>query len=129
MAHENLPDDVRRFVIANIPSVPYLEALLMIREQEDHIWQAKKLAQRLYVGEKVAAELLEKIKDAGFLVYVQENQTLYRFTPQSDALKEIVGMLDASYKQNIIEISTLIHSKTAQHAQQFADEFKWRKES
>ena len=47
MTMSELPVDVRRFVLTSIPSVPYLEALLLLRAEPQHAWTAGDLARRL----------------------------------------------------------------------------------
>jgi len=48
------PEELRRFVLTSIPSVPFLEALLLLRANPTQQWHADTLAQRLYVRERTA---------------------------------------------------------------------------
>jgi hypothetical protein len=47
MGKPSIPEDLRRFVLTSIPSVPFLEALLLMRADPDHAWRRDTLAQRL----------------------------------------------------------------------------------
>ena len=85
MDNPSIPEDLRRFVLTSIPSVPFLEALLLMRADPDRAWRRDTLARRLYVREKTAEDL--------------------------------------------VEVTHLIHSSLDRKAQQFADAFKWRKDS
>jgi hypothetical protein len=49
-----MPEDVRRFILSSVGSVPYLEALLLLRSAPEVSWGARQVAQRLYIGEKLA---------------------------------------------------------------------------
>jgi hypothetical protein len=61
-----LPDHVRRFVLTSVASVPYLEAILLLRgEPRSESWSAARVGQRLYVREADAANLLAALNDAG----------------------------------------------------------------
>src|SRR3569832_623955 len=41
-----IPDDVRRFILASVPSVPYLEAMLLLRAEPELPWDKEALARR-----------------------------------------------------------------------------------
>jgi hypothetical protein len=128
MAREPIPEDVRRFILSSIISVPYLEALLLLRNAPDQSWDRTTVAQRLYISEKTATELLADLSAAGFIV-VTKSESSYRYHPNSDELRQMTDQLAETYAKNLVEITNIIHSKTGKKAQQFADAFKWRKDS
>ena len=59
-----IPDDIRRFVLTSIPSVPYLEAALLLRGEERG-WTVTEVARRLYITDAAADELLEALQAGG----------------------------------------------------------------
>ena len=63
-----IPDDLRRFILTSIPSVPYLEAVLLLHGDAHVLWDAPELAQRLYIPQTRASELLGQLAEAGFTV-------------------------------------------------------------
>jgi hypothetical protein len=127
MAREPIPEDVRRFILTGIMSVPYLEALLLLRNAPDQSWDRTTVAQRLYISAKAATELLADLSAAGFIV-VTEPESSYRYHPSSDELRQMIDQLAETYAKNLVEVTNIIHSKTGKKAQQFADAFKWRKD-
>lgn len=137
MKSRNLPDDIRRFILTSIPSVPYLEAILLLRTEPDADWEVRRVAGRLYVGEKQAAELLAALTEAGIAGRVNQavNQTdetqgevaLFRFSPATVELRELLDALAQTYSANLVGVTDLIHSRIDKRAQQFADAFRWRK--
>lgn len=136
MARDEIPDEVRRFILTSIPSVPYLEAVLLLRGAPEDEWDSKRVAQRLYVSEKVAAELLSSLYEAGVLVLSDKSpppgelqQTLYRYRPTAAALAATIDQLAQVYARNLIGVTNLIHANSGIKVQQFADAFKWRKDS
>lgn len=136
MARDDIPDEVRRFILTSIASVPYLEAMLLLRGAPEDEWDSKRVAQRLYVSEKVAAELLSSLYDSGLLVLSDKSPALgeaqpplYCYRPMSDALAAIIDQLAEVYAKNLIGVTNLIHANSGIKVQQFADAFKWRKES
>ncbi len=129
MAREYIPDDVRRFILTSIPSVPYLEAMLLLRNEPGHPWDSKRVAQRLYMSEKATGDLLSELHAAGVLAVIEESVPSYRYHPASEDLQQMIDRLAATYAVHLIDVSNLIHSKIGKKAQHFADAFKWRKDS
>ena len=58
MISGEIPDDLRRFILTSVPSVPYLEAILLLQRERGAGWTAPLLARRLYLPESRAVELL-----------------------------------------------------------------------
>ncbi|UUZ48593.1 hypothetical protein LP420_38820 [Massilia sp. B-10] len=54
MSGAPIPAELQRFVLLAIPSVPYLEALLMLRADPARAWDAALVAKRLYLSEPSA---------------------------------------------------------------------------
>ena len=129
MDREPVPEDVRRFILTSVASVPHLEALLLLRYASDQPWDSTTVAQRLYISEKAATELLADLRAARFIVVIEPEARFYRYHPGSDELRQMIDRLAETYSKNLVEVTNIIHSKTAKMAQQFADAFKWRKDS
>jgi hypothetical protein len=125
MAASHIPDDVRRFLLGAIPSVPHLEALLLVRAEAAEPWTAARLARRLYIDEAGAGRLLHDLGEAGLLRKAVHG---YRFDPADPQLATVVAELDAIYARRVVEVAELIHSSSDRKAQRFADAFRLRKE-
>lgn len=129
MVAKEVPDDIKRFILISIPSVPYLEAMLLLRNEPGQAWDGRQVARRLYMGEKAAIELLQQLHEAGIVAAEQEQASAYRYAPESDELRHMIDRLTQTYSKSLIAVTELIHSKTSKKAQHFADAFKWRKDS
>ena len=130
MENVPFPEDLRRFVLTSIPSVPFLEALLLLRADPTQQWHAATLAGRLYVRERTAQTLLEDLEHAGFAERCDAPlQDCYRYQPSSPQLRERIDALADLYSRHLVEVTVLIHSSLDRKAQQFADAFKLRKDS
>lgn len=127
MAKSEIPGDVRRFVLARIPSVPHMEALMLLRATAPRAWSAPDLAQRLYVRPAVATGVLADLHEAGMLA--QGPDATYCFAQPPGSLGEVIETLVAYYASHLVEITLLIHSTLDRKAQQFADAFDFRKEN
>lgn len=122
---EVLTPELRRFVLAAMPSVPHLEALLLLREREAG-WPVGELGARLYVGEVAAAALLADLAHAGLAV---QEGGIARFAPAREDLAQAVELLAQVYARHVVAVSELIHSTTGRKAHSFADAFRLRKDT
>jgi hypothetical protein len=124
-----IPDDVRRFIVTSVPSIPHLEGLLLLRDTRIAVWNADILAQRLYIGTRQAADLLIAFHNGGFLVPAEGGAPGdYRYQPSHPSLRAIVDQLAQAYSEDLIGITNLVHSVGGKKVQQFADAFKWRRD-
>ncbi len=124
-----MPEDVRRFLLTSVSSVPYLEALLLLRSQPGALWSARQVAQRLYIGEKAARDLLEALVASGIAAGSPHDALQFCYQPASAALRLLLDGLADIYAHNLVAVTHLIHSKADKRAHQFADAFRWRKDS
>jgi hypothetical protein len=129
MDYVPIPEDVRRFVLTSIPSVPFLEALLLLRADPAQQWQREMLARRLYTRDKVAQALLDELCMAGMAAPCPAPQEhCYRYQPASPALQARIDQLADLYSKHLVEVTLLIHSSLDRKAHQFADAFRLRKD-
>lgn len=127
MTDHQLPADLRRFILTSIPSVPYLEAVLLLRAEPDKEWDASQLARRLYVPERTGAELLELLRSSGVGAPLGASTSALRYAPAAE-LAELLDRLAQAYATNLVTVTDLVHSRIDRRAQQFADAFRFRKE-
>ena len=126
MTRPELPANVRRFILTSIPSVPYLEAVLLLRAEPATAWGVAELAPRLYVPERTATELLQLLTSSGIAAAVGETRTA-RYAPAPE-LRDLLEELAQSYSTDLVAITDLIHSRIDRRAQRFADAFRFRKD-
>ncbi|HEX2641671.1 MAG TPA: hypothetical protein VHU81_01670 [Thermoanaerobaculia bacterium] len=130
MSRAELPEDIRRFILTSVPSVPYLEAILLLRTDPAVQWDVPRMAARLYVAERQAAEVLTTLIAAGIAQDEdQDGTTLVRYAPATAELRERLDALAQAYSTNLVGVTDLIHSRTENRAQQFAKAFRLRKDS
>jgi hypothetical protein len=122
-----IPEEMQRFILLAIPSVPYLEALLLLRSAPELAWDAAQVARRLYSNEKSAQALLEQLHAAGVIAADAGDALRFHYAPQSGDLRTMIDQLAAIYSRNLIGVTNLIHSTTNIKARQFADAFLFRK--
>jgi hypothetical protein len=124
-----IPEDLRRFVLTGIPSVPFLEALLLLRGDPGRAWLAADVAGRLYVRERDAQALLDRLCHSGMARRCGDHGKAVMYHPATQALAELIDRLAELYARQLVQVTTLIHSTLDRKAQQFANAFTWRKDS
>lgn len=129
MPREAIPEDLRRFILTSIPSVPFVEAMLIYRDARGAAVSNEFLAKRLYMPEKSAAEVIELLYQSGIVEAAGADPVSHRYRPASPELASMLEMLAAYYRSHLVDVTELIHSRTARRAQQFADAFKLRKDN
>jgi len=129
MNRSPIPEDLRRFILTSIPSVPYLEALLLLRADPGQRWTGEMLAGRLYTSERTAHGLLDELCRSGLAAPCPAPEAhLYCYAPSSDALRARVDGLADLYARHLVDVTHLIHSTLDRKAQLFADAFRLRKD-
>ena len=127
MPDKLIPPDIRQFILQNIDSVAQLEGLLLLRAKPEEKWGAEGIAKRLYIDEAEAAELLAQLAARGLLA-AEKDPLLYRYWPRTPAQDEAVKEVAAFYAKHILPVTHLIHSKSRNRVQEFADAFRIRKD-
>jgi hypothetical protein len=127
MSETQVPQDLRTFILVNVGSVPYLEAMLLLRREPELPWDARRLARRLYVAEKKSEDLLHALLAAGIVVPAGDAEGAFCYRPQSPELGSMVDRLAAFYVSHLMEVTHLIHATHERKAEKFANAFIWRK--
>ena len=127
MPREPLPEDLRRFILTSVPSVPYLEALLLFRAAHGAPLAAEVVARRLYLTEAATGAVLEQLAEARISRRVAQGPSAHCFAPHPE-VADVVELLATFYRTHLVEVTDVIHSRTGRKAQQFADAFKLRKD-
>ncbi len=106
-----LPLDVRRFILIGVPSVPYLEALLLLRTDATSGWDAKRVAQRLFVGEERAEELLQALVAGGIAQKSSASPAEYHYRPGSSDMAAMLDKLAAVYAADLVGVTNFLTSR------------------
>ncbi len=124
-----LPEDLRRFILTSVPSVPFVEALLLFRAAGAAPLGTSDIARRLYVAEAAAAEVVRQLQSSGIVQPVDTPAPAHRYAPATPELGALLDNLAAFYSTHLVQVTDMIHSTTARKATQFADAFRLRKDA
>lgn len=123
MNQPSIPDAIKRFILLSIPSVPYLEALLILRQRPDHLWTAAEIAPQLYLSPAAAQSLLEQMHQNEVLRIVDDAPGKYRYQPSTPELSKMIDQLAEIYHHHLIEVTHLAHDQLNKKAHKFANAF------
>ena len=126
MSTEKLADDLRTFILS-IPSIPHLEAILLLKGPPVRPWALDAIGRRLYLAKDQVRIILRRLCAAHICAALPDQPDQYIYQPQSAELVDLIERLVTFYAHNLIEVTNLIHANTSQkNVQQYADAFKWR---
>src|SRR5687768_7358956 len=98
MPREPIPEELRRFILTSIPSVPFVEAMLIYRDARGAAVSNEFLAKRLYMPEKGAADVVQLLLQTGVLGAAGTDPISYRYKPETPELAAMLEMLAAYYR-------------------------------
>jgi hypothetical protein len=124
MPDEQVPEDVREFILRYVNSIAQLEALLLLWRDPNVTWDLASMAKRLYISERETAEVLAQLSTDGLL---SVNESTYRFNSPSPEQQQLVARLAEVYSKQLIPVTNVIHAKP-RRIREFADAFKLRKD-
>jgi antitoxin component HigA of HigAB toxin-antitoxin module len=129
MTTEKLSATLRRF-IHSIPSIPQLEAMILLHHERDTIWDSHSLAKRLYLTDENAKKVLDDLCAIGICEILTDAPERFKYNSSSEEMDQLLRQLAQYYSTNLIEVTDIIHSKAnaGNRAKQFADAFRFKKE-
>jgi predicted ArsR family transcriptional regulator len=123
--NEGADPAVIQFILDEIESVPHLEALLLIRNSRPRKWTAADLSKRLYISREGIRILLDDLIRRKLLLIDSADSTYYYAA--SDERDQVIGLVDTTYRRQVVRVSQLIHSKPSAAVRDFARAFRFTK--
>ena len=122
-------EEVYRFILNQIDSVPQMEALLLVWESRPKKWPESEIAERLYVGADAVRNIMQELVRRRLLaVDTQQSARQYFYESKSEDLDGLIEAVAATYRHELVRVSTFIHTKTSSAVRDFAKAFKFTKE-
>ena len=119
-----MPEELRRFILRSVPSIPFIEALLLFREHAGAEVTIETVARRLYIPQRDAAGIVEELRAAHVIGPLGGGSA---YAPDAD-LAPVLDLLARYYRSHLVEVTSVVHSRTGRMAQHFSDAFKLRKD-
>jgi len=122
-----IPEEVQRFVLTSVPTVPHLEAIVLFHGSPRLARTVSEVARALYLPESRASELLDYLCKIRCLRAPTAENPGYRYDPADEDMRQLLERVVSAYRLEMIEMTHLIHDSTRKSARLFADAFKFKK--
>lgn len=116
--------ELDRFILDEIDSVPHLEALLLLWNDKPRQWSIDEMAKALYISREATHSILQDLRQRGF---AKSDDDRYSYDP-AYGREYLIQKLDRTYRREIIRVSNMIHSKASPAVREFARAFKFKKD-
>lgn len=120
-----IPMDVQEFILQYISCVAQIEALLLFRSEPEKEWDTVIIENRLYLSPAEVKDLMDEMVNHGL---ISKGNSSYRYDPCTVRIKEMIERVLDVYSRSLLPVTHLIHSKSKDRLQEFADAFKVRKD-
>jgi len=100
LSEDQVPDDVRRFLLSGVLTVPHVEAILQLRAERNRAWDADRLATRLYVRAGVAQQVLADLNAIGIAAAEGQPPT-YRYAPATAELLTGIPLAESNVEAEL----------------------------
>lgn len=128
MIVENIPKDVRAFVIEHIDSVELLEILLLLRRRASESWTAQRISDELRTNPASVEHRIGKLLKKGLVTVPEGEPVAFKYHPSSPEIEAVVCEVARCYAEKRVSVIELIFSKPQQTIQTFAEAFRFRKD-
>jgi len=127
MEQRFISDEVVRFIVDKIDSVPHLEALLLLFDSAPKGWSAAEVAARVYIPEERARALLQDLVRQRLVAPHAEGDERYHYDSAWDASGSTMQKVAATYRRHVVRVANLVHSKASPAVRDFARAFQFKK--
>jgi hypothetical protein len=126
--------ELLRFILEYLETVPHLEAVLLIWQNQSTIWTPDVLAQRIYVSPAEGRSILEDLASHGIVRRTETSHSPgpsapgYLYEPGWDTQRGLLPRLADLYRRQLVQVTKLIHSKGSSSVREFARAFQIKKD-
>jgi hypothetical protein len=121
-------DEIDRFILNEIDSVPQLEALLLFWNSRPRNWSCLDMARALYVSQDAATGILNYLAQRRLVAEVTAGSGTYSLLCEEQDRVDMLGALDRAYRHELVRVSTMIHSKASRGVRDFAKAFRFKRD-
>lgn len=127
MTEPAIPQQVLQFIAGQIDTVPQLECLLLLHQDDSRSWLADDVAARIYISRETARVILQTL-ERRHLITSDGDPPRFRFSPTEVTSRELVAEVAGTYKRHLVPIATFIHSRASASVREFARAFDLKKD-
>ena len=102
---DKMANEIYRFVLEEIDSVPHLEALLLLWNSRPQPWTLENLSRRLYVSSDIVKAVLEDLVQRNLIARASGPPAGYQYESESPDKDAFIAALDSTYRREVVRIS------------------------
>jgi predicted ArsR family transcriptional regulator len=121
-------EEVYRFILNQIDSVPQMEALLLLWENRSKQWAENEIAARLYVSVDAVRNIMQELLRRRLVAASTESPKRFWYETRPGDGDSLIEAVAATYRRDLVRVSTFIHTKASSAVRDFADAFKFKKD-
>ncbi len=127
---EPIPEEVKRFLEANIDSVDQLEILRVLGEDREREWAAADLARVVQTQPQAIGPHLTALQGRKLLTtQTRGTEFLCCYGPDTPELEALTDRLLQVYRERPVTMINLVYARAREALKTFADAFRFKKES
>jgi hypothetical protein len=125
-----IPEEVKRFVEANIDSVDQLEILRVLGENPEKEWSADTLAREVQAQVQTMRTHLSALHARGLLLTMTHGTDVcYRYGAGTPELENRMRRLLQVYRERPVTMINFVYARAKEVLKTFADAFRFKQES
>ena len=121
----DLPSELRAFLFSCIESVEQVEILMRLHGSE-RAWTAREVGNGIQIADAAARAHLETLAARGLLRVSVDQETTYRYEPNSQKLRECGALLSEYYLTSRSAVLGFVAARSRAGMRTFIDAFKLR---
>jgi hypothetical protein len=122
-----IPEEVERFLDANIESIDQLEILRILGDQPDKEWDAAELARAVQAGPQALVAHLAALQSRGLVGGVASGSELHwRHGARTPELEGEVARLLQVYRERPVTLIKMVYAKAGAQLRALAEAFRVR---
>ncbi|MGE4108204.1 MAG: hypothetical protein AB7F66_13400 [Bacteriovoracia bacterium] len=124
MTKDNIPEDIRNFVLKYIDTVELLSILLLLKATPEKEWTSEEIENVIRSSSASIERRLSDLYSRGILTRKYPNDDRHVFSPKTKEISDVVDKLviyNITYPYRLIN---LIYSKPAEALRTLADAFR-----
>lgn len=121
-----LPEEIVRFILNRIDSVSHMEALLLLWDSPEKAWTEAEIAARVYVSVDAARAILQDLVGRRLATIRGDSSAGYLYDSAWDPTGAEMAAVARTYRQQLVRVASLIHSKGSPALRDFARAFQFK---
>ena len=123
MARQNISEELKAFIKAQVQTVSRLEVLLLLHREPSRSFKTADVAAELGFEQKVVQEQLRSLAALG-LVQTNSDEAKYNYHPADAGLRSMVNELAVTYSERPVPVLSLILNECVDRTRIFAEAFR-----